>query len=87
MIETHHVVLDPPLSLASIPAQAWRLALDFEDAKRKIWSKYPGALIDESWQLFSDPTSGGKVEMMTAWGAPDSAQEGNYVAFIRRMIV
>jgi len=86
-METFHVALEPPLSGGLVPLGSWRYATDFEDAKRKIWSKYPDALIDDSWQLMSDPSSGQRVEMLSAWGALDSAQEGRFVAYIRRMIV
>jgi hypothetical protein len=85
MTETYHVALDPPPD--GRPPPSWQLAINLEVAKCAIWSKYPGALIDESWQLMSDPTSGQKVEMLSAWGTRDSVPEGSFVALIRRRIV
>jgi hypothetical protein len=85
MTETYPVALDLPSN--GRPPHSWRLAINLEDAKRTHWSTYPGARIDESWQLMSDPPSGQKVEIMSAWSAPVCVQEGSFVALIRRLIV
>jgi hypothetical protein len=85
MTETYPVALDLPSN--GRPPHSWRLAINLEDAQRTLWSTYPGARIDESWQLRSDPPSGQKVEIMSAWSAPERVQEGSFVALIRRLIV
>jgi len=84
-IEAYHIVLDLPAGTV-IPNSSWRIVTGFEDAKRKICDKHPGAQFDDTWQvLIGKPNH--KVKMMSAWGAEDSAEAGNCVAYIRRMTV
>ena len=82
-MQTYHIVLDPPTGHV-VPNGSWRLVTGFEDAKRKICAKHPGAQFDDIWQVLIDKPDH-KVKMMSAWGAEDSNEAGNCVAYIRRM--
>jgi hypothetical protein len=84
-IQAYHIVLDPPTGPV-IPNGSWRLVTSFDDAKRKICDKHPGAMFDDTWQILIDKPDR-RMKMMSAWGAEDSAEAGNCVAYIRRMTV
>jgi hypothetical protein len=84
-IQAYHIVLDPPAGPV-VPNGSWRPVTSFDDAKRKICDKHPGAMFDDAWQVLIDKPDR-RVKMMSAWGAEDSAEAGNCVAYIRRMTV